>query len=203
MIRPTTTAIIFIVCVSIVPPFNLEYAFEYNNQVYFYMIISLTQECNRITVCKKQEISYERLRYLVGSSYFSLAELGASGGGFGGVIVLIIYLTERFRGQAMNKKWYALLFIVLFILGASFMVWKDKNNQLIVLQSKLKAPQFGGELHDIHAITNDYIKDSVTIIVGGEITNPFGPPSAITNWQMTIKLPDGTYYCGSSFTITI
>jgi hypothetical protein len=61
----------------------------------------------------------------------------ASGGGLGGAVILIVYLLERLWGRTMNNLWYVLLFVVLFILGASFMVWKDEHRQVTNLTSQL------------------------------------------------------------------
>lgn len=64
--------------------------------------------------------------------------------GLSGGVILVVYLIERLRGHAMDNGWYVLLFVVLFILGASFMVWKDEHGKVAVLTIKLekqKAPK--------------------------------------------------------------
>jgi hypothetical protein len=65
----------------------------------------------------------------------------ASGGGFGGAAVLILYLLERILRWAMPKAWYLLIFVGFFILGASFMVWRAEHKLVEDLNSRLEIQQ--------------------------------------------------------------
>ncbi len=122
-----------------------------------------------------------------------------SGGGVGGTAILLLLLMERFSKFTMSKKWYFIIFIVFFIIGSSFVTWKDKNDELIAIQNKLKSPQFNGQIEGYQLIASS---KSVTLIMEATIKNPFGPPSALTNWKMTIKFPDGHIINGKILPLT-
>lgn len=60
-----------------------------------------------------------------------------SGGGIGGFVVICLYLIERMTRFTMSKKWYAFIFIVCFIVSASFMVWHEEHKNVVLLSNKI------------------------------------------------------------------
>jgi hypothetical protein len=52
-----------------------------------------------------------------------------SGGGLGGLILIVLLMVEKFhpRGWTMPKRWYAVIIGAFFVLGASFMAWRDER----------------------------------------------------------------------------
>ena len=68
---------------------------------------------------------------------FSRWQYWVSGSGVGGLVIIILALGERFNVWAMPKKWYILIFIVLFMFSSSFMAWKDEHKQVVALTKKI------------------------------------------------------------------
>ena len=113
-----------------------------------------------------------------------------------GLVGLLIGIGLRAGKQVSNdmKSWSDIpdwLFIcvgLICLFWAGYATWNDKNQALIALQERLKAPELGGNF-DI--ATGFSEKGHRFIFVNGLITNPLGPPTAITNWEMNVEYPDG------------
>lgn len=90
------------------------------------------------------------------SLLFNSIQKWASGGGLGGAVLLIVYFIVWWRGWTMPKIWYALIFFVFFIVGSSFIVWRDEHLAHLKTKADLSAAldqkvvKFHGEL--LHAI---------------------------------------------------
>lgn len=93
--------------------------------------------------CRKMTDFFNWLYLLVGHWQKWL-----SGGGLGGLVILLVYLLERFRGRTMPKRWYIIVFIVFYIIGASFVTWKDEHEQVVSLTQKLETKQKNREISD-------------------------------------------------------
>jgi hypothetical protein len=66
---------------------------------------------------------------------FSNWQAWLSGGGAGGACIVVIALVEQFTSWKMNSSWRIVLVFVFFVLGASFMTWKNER-KLVVNQSE-------------------------------------------------------------------
>jgi hypothetical protein len=62
---------------------------------------------------------------------FSNWQSWLSGGGFGGACVVLIALVEQFTNWKLSRQWRIVLFLVVFVLGASFMSWKSERQKLL------------------------------------------------------------------------
>jgi len=62
-----------------------------------------------------------------------------SGGGLGGFALIILFLVEKFhpKGWTMSKRLYAAIIGAFFVLGASFMTWKDQRESIDSLQAQI------------------------------------------------------------------
>lgn len=50
----------------------------------------------------------------------------ASGGGAGGVVVLVVNLGERLTGKSLSRRIYIVVFVGVFLAGAMFMAWREQ-----------------------------------------------------------------------------
>jgi hypothetical protein len=64
-----------------------------------------------------------------------------SGSGFGGAVVIATGMYERFRGRTMSSGTYGLVFVVCFLVGASFMAWRDERHERISLKTTLESAE--------------------------------------------------------------
>jgi hypothetical protein len=114
----------------------------------------------------------------------------ASGGSLAGLVILIVSLIERMRGRTMSKKWYVLLFVVCFILGASFMVWKDEHQTVQRLETqieKLSIPKLSGRIDYVAVAPCGKKNENSLITIMANITNT-GAPSIVSYFKVTIKI---------------
>jgi hypothetical protein len=108
------------------------------------------------------------------------------------VFVVFLLLAEKCWGWTMPNLWYFPVIIFVFILIASFMVWKDEHEKTINLEQdleRLTKPQLATEF-DILAVApaGEHNKDSVIIIMA-TIVNA-GAPSIISDVKIIIKRGD-------------
>ncbi len=91
-----------------------------------------------------------------------------SGGGVGGLILIIIVMIEKFhpRGWTMPKRWYAVIIGAFFVLGASFMAWRDEHRRADRLQEALNSKP--------------------TVPASFQVTIPQQPPAQV---QVTLPAP--------------
>jgi hypothetical protein len=130
----------------------------------------------------------------------------ASGGGLGGAAILVINLIERLRERTMPKRWYALVFIVLFIIGASFLTWEDQNNLLTAKTSE--TVKLTGKLDELTKPRFDF---HPLLLIMGSFAGTFsshmgmllrlsnlGSDSAIAEdtWHISAVVSGGTIYAG-------
>jgi hypothetical protein len=81
--------------------------------------------------------------FIHGTGLFLVAVFGhwqiwASGGGFGGMLVLGAALFERFTGRSLSKRTHIALFIVGFFLCACLLSWIDEHDRAERLQAEVK-----------------------------------------------------------------
>lgn len=128
---------------------------------------------------------------------FGRWQVSASGGGIGGAVIIILYILERLVGWTMPKIWYFLIFVVLFILSASFFVWKDEHQKVIALDQQLKIekdhskPNFNAEAGVTYVSPAGGKNESSIVLVLGIITNT-GAPSIASHFQVSVKVKDTT-----------
>ena len=55
------------------------------------------------------------------------------------LILIVLYLIERLHPQkwTMPKRWYVVILFVFFVLGASFITWKDQQSENISTPKKV------------------------------------------------------------------
>ena len=112
-----------------------------------------------------------------------------------GVVGLLIGIGLRIgrRVSGTVKRWSDVpdwLFIIIgavCLFWAGYAAWKDKNDALITLQQHLKSPELGGTLGMLSSGSMD---KQPLVSVGGVITNPLGPPTALLGWGMSIEFAD-------------
>jgi hypothetical protein len=113
----------------------------------------------------------------------------ASGGGFGGLIVIVLFLFERLRRWTMPKLWYILFFIAFFMVGASFIVWRQEFHKRTDLERRLEEenqPKLKARI-TFEVVTSVGInnKDSL-LALWVEILNT-GAPSIAKDFKVSIK----------------
>ena len=62
-----------------------------------------------------------------------------SGGGFGGLIVVLVNLIERLTGRRLSHKSYGLIFVAAFLICACFIVWIQEHAERGNLSKNNKA----------------------------------------------------------------
>jgi hypothetical protein len=88
--------------------------------------------------------------------------------------------------QTFSPALYLRLAIGL-VFVACFMAWRTEHRKFQALEGRLAAPDMAGSIGSINVIA---IGRDTVVIVGGLIVNPFGPPSVVTNWDVTLEFPD-------------
>ena len=88
-------------------------------------------------------------------SVFAHWQIWLSGGGLGGIVVLVLALTERLTKWSMSRRAHVGVFIVAFFVCACFLSWVDKDDSLQAARKDLQnqKQQFSSELEQAH---NDY-----------------------------------------------
>jgi len=135
----------------------------------------------------------------------------ASGGGLGGAALILINLYERLRNWTMPKRWYALMFVFFFMLGASFMTWRDQRDQVRSERSEtdglrkriedLAQPKF--EMHILSSLLGDQAKKSDSYAVVVARLNNLGSESSVPEdtWRMWVRSDDGVMHVGEAYTL--
>ena len=142
---------------------------------------------------------------------FSHWQYWASGGGLGGAVLLILNLLQGLRGWKMNKLWQVVLFLVLFVIGASYMAWRDERKSVLDLQSTSKGlqqklddltvPIF--ELEILQAHVSPIPSGHTQIVFVGDLKNKGADAAVIGNtWLAEIVTADGKTYKGSPALLT-
>lgn len=127
------------------------------------------------------------------SLIFGRWQVWASGGGIGGAVVIILYLIERLIGWTMPKNWYVLIFVILFILSASFIVWKDEHQKTSILEQELATekerskPNFHIEAGVSYVSPAGKTNESSIVVVIGIIKNT-GAPSIASNFLVSVNV---------------
>jgi hypothetical protein len=75
------------------------------------------------------------------------------------------------------------------VFWAGYAAWKDKTQQLLVLQERLKSPELKLEIGNTWWGSRD---GHLQFILSGLLSNPHGPDSGVTNWKLTLDVPDST-----------
>jgi hypothetical protein len=125
----------------------------------------------------------------------------ASGGGFGGAALILVNLYERLKGWSMPRFWYALIFVVFFVLGASFMVWKDQRRMWLeehkraeALDKKLDSlstPRLSGSIEQVIFGYDHEVKRTIALMMVS--VKNLGAPSIAQGFHLSLVLPDKTH----------
>jgi hypothetical protein len=59
-----------------------------------------------------------------------------SGGGFGGLVVILVSLMERLTGMSLSRKAHALIFVASFFVFACFIAWTSERSERMALQQQ-------------------------------------------------------------------
>jgi hypothetical protein len=110
-----------------------------------------------------------------------------SGGGLGGFVLLVLVLLERYhpRGWTVPKRYHFLLVAAFFVLGASFMTWKDQYELATQRQQeldRLAKPEFTVIFAQFEDAYSSDLKSTVVMLELGIMNS--GSDSAATNWNV-------------------
>jgi hypothetical protein len=119
---------------------------------------------------------------------FSHWQSWLSGSGLVGAALILYAIWERVTGKPMDNRMYLSILIGLFLFGASFAAWWSRYRELRELQEKLRSPELLGTLTFVATGAYSSEKQDVLIFVELSVRNPFGPPSAMYNWEMTAEI---------------
>jgi hypothetical protein len=105
-------------------------------------------------------------------------------------------LFERLKGWTMPKRWYAGVFVVFFILGASFTTWeeqRDKDRKMSSEIGTLKA-EIDRRSPKISLVIESLTPGLRTLVLLASVKN-LGSPSSIdsASWSLLVTTPKGTY----------
>jgi|SRR5579872_3232683 len=145
----------------------------------------------------------------------------ASGGGFGGAILLCLYLYERLSSKIIPNRVYVSLVIVAFFFAASFMAWRDQYHAYQgasaateAVQAKLNAlskPILAGNIVPMAGAYSGEKQENTLLTLAVHISNS-GAPTGIESPSLEVAkdgktlrtdlLPpaDGDLYAGSTNT---
>lgn len=137
-------------------------------------------------------------------AFFSHWQVWASGGGLGGAVLLIINLVQAATGWKMSAKWQLLILLVFFVIGASYMLWRDDQKGKIRLQSVISGLQRSLDDLTLSAITGEIryairgqqgSGSHVAVIV--EIKNSGASTGIVpSSWHLSVTTVDGKKYEG-------
>ena len=110
-----------------------------------------------------------------------------SGGGLGGFVLLVLFLLERYhpRGWTVPKRYHFLIVAAFFVLGASFMTWKDQYELATQRQrelDRLAKPEFTLILSQFEDAYSSELGGTIVMIEMG-IMNA-GSDSAVSRWAV-------------------
>jgi hypothetical protein len=129
------------------------------------------------------------------SLLFSNWSNAVCGGGVGVGIVAILIVTQLVWGWTMPKIWYILIFIVFFILGASFIAWRDEHRKSMDLFDQLakekdhSRPKLNGQIGGLLLSPVGQQKENSVILVSLMITN-IGAPSIVHDIHLAVQAGD-------------
>jgi hypothetical protein len=103
------------------------------------------------------------------------------GSGAGGAVVVCVAIYERLSGHVMGKRMYASIFIIVFLLGAFFVAWRDQYHARIAAEQRLNEltmPNLQGYIADpvAFAPAGDKKENTLTTLVA-TIKNTGAPTS--------------------------
>jgi hypothetical protein len=109
-----------------------------------------------------------------------------------GIASVIVAMWLQIKGKPVlsSLTFWIVACVCLFI--AFFQAWLDEHKELISLQNRLTSPDLSGEITTLWWGKRN---DKFCLFISGQISNPTGPPSAITNWKMSITV-DGSEFIG-------
>jgi len=126
------------------------------------------------------------------SALFANWQTWASGG-FGGAVLLLAQIAEWLNVFSLKPRTKVFLVVWCFIVGASFMAWKDEHMQKEQALQKVAAfdrPEFHAEAEEI-AVGDGHFgaKRSVTSVLYVLTVKNFGAPSVIDRFELRFTLP--------------
>ena len=99
------------------------------------------------------EFVYDLGRFLNAVFWHWQSWLGGSG--FGGAIVVGVYVYQEITGRVMSKRMYIAIFMVAFLFAAFFAAWRDQYHATITAEQKYKeltTPIIKGGIEAIRAV---------------------------------------------------
>lgn len=120
--------------------------------------------------------------YLVGNHVVTLLA--------GCVVTVMLGLIEKYvLKRQLSLKW-EIAILAVFVFFACFQTWRDEHHSLLLLQSRIETPLFGGDLGFVGIAKHTMGKYRIPMVfVAGIISHPQGPPSGLIGWKMGIKNP--------------
>jgi hypothetical protein len=97
-------------------------------------------------------------------------------------------LSETIRHWSDLPDWIFICIGIVCLFFAGYFTWQDKNEALIALQEKLKAPTFNAQVATVFI---GYRGNQPLVIISGIISNPAGPASSIIAWRISVEFPNG------------
>ncbi|HEY1949205.1 MAG TPA: hypothetical protein VGG97_19510 [Bryobacteraceae bacterium] len=114
------------------------------------------------------------------SSVFWRWQSWAGGTGFGGAILVIIAVWERWTGKVMDRKLYLSIILGIFIFGAVFMAWRAAHAETVALQARLAKPEFNLRIDGYWRGVDRHGR--LIVLVNAMVSNPYGPQSSALDW---------------------
>lgn len=110
----------------------------------------------------------------------------ASGGGFGGLLVILLGIYERVWGRPVSNRTYIGIFIGGFLFVALFVAWREEHSELI--KERRNAPSLAAEIHFAWA-TYVPAQDITETFLLVSLTNS-GTPSFAEGWRLSFRTTD-------------
>lgn len=112
------------------------------------------------------------------------------GSGAGGAVVVFVALYERWTGHVMGKRMYMSIFIVVFLVGAFFVAWREQYHAAVEAQTKLEELT----VPKLEATVEQIVRGDSPDLGGAQIwlnvsVKNFGAPSVAQGWQLSVKSP--------------
>jgi hypothetical protein len=108
-----------------------------------------------------------------------------SGSGVGGLAVIALGIIQFFKDWKMPKKWYAIVFLGSFFVGANYVAWHDSYAEL----QQYKSRQINGMI-DKKFWGWDLLHGNMGVLVLVSIRNP-GEPTIADHWRLKLTNADG------------
>ena len=122
-------------------------------------------------------------------SAFGHWQTWASGGGIGGLLVILLGIYERVWGRPVSNRMYIEIFIVGFLFFALFAAWREEHSE--VMKDRRNAPSLAAEIHYVWATYVPAQDITETFLLVG-LTNS-GTPSFAEGWRLSFLTADHNF----------